>query len=289
IKEDTKGIMIPRIAVFFFLTNMKNITLEDLLKAGCHFGHKAERWHPRSQEFIYTEKDGIHIIDLAKTKHYLEIARSLIKSLAEEGKEILFVGTKRQAKNIVKQFSLRAGAPYLVERWIGGFLTNWQSIRKNIEKINRMQQEKDRNEWQKFPKHEQVKLSKYLERLKVTYEGVLSLTSLPGAIFVTDGKKEYAAVKEANRMEIPVIGIVDTNVDPSPIDYPIPANDDAVGSIECIIDILTEAYKEGKEKKEKETQEQDTDSQEHHQTGIKQKRGKLNKKSKEEPEEEEIA
>jgi small subunit ribosomal protein S2 len=230
---------------------MKTITLEDLLQAGCHFGHKSERWHPKAHEFIYAEKDGIHIIDLAKTKHGLEEACRAVQSFVKEGKEVLFVGTKRQAKGVVKQAAESAGAPYLIERWIGGFLTNWDGIKQNIEKINRMQEEKNTNAWKKFPKHEQVKLAKYLERLKTTYAGVLTLKNYPDAIFVVDIRKEQAAIYEAQKVGIPIIAIVDTNTDPTPVTYVIPANDDAVGSIAYIVNTIGEAYKEAKEYREK--------------------------------------
>lgn len=264
---------------------MKQITLEDLLQAGCHFGHKAEKWHPKMEEYIYTVKDGIHIIDLAKTKQSLEEAREAVKRFAMEGREVLFVGTKRQAKSVVKEHAQQVGAPYLTERWIGGFLTNWESIRQNIDKANRMQQEKDANEWQKFPKHEQVKLTKYLERLKATYEGVLQLRDYPKAICVTDAKKEYAAIKEARRIGVVVIAIVDTNVDPSLVDYPIPANDDAIGSITYIVDALTEAYREGKEQQEKEEPKEDTKTQPKEEP-KKTKQKKQTKKQEEQQEEE---
>lgn len=235
---------------------MKQITLEELLQAGCHFGHKSERWHPKAHEFIYTEKDGIHIIDLAQTKKGLEEAREFVKKMVEEGKEVLFVGTKRQAKGVVKTAAAAADAPYLVERWIGGFLTNWDGIKKNIDKINRMQEEKNTNAWKKFPKHEQVKLSRYLDRLKLTYAGVLKLAKYPDALFIVDIRKEQSAIYEAIRVGIPVIAIVDTNTDPTPIDYMIPANDDAVGSIEYIVQTVAEAYKEGKEYLEKHAEEE---------------------------------
>ncbi len=137
---------------------MKDITLQDLLEAGCHFGHKSERWHPKAQQFIYTEKDGIHIIDLAKTKIGLDAAVAFVKALVADGSELLFVATKRQAKGIVKEEAIRVGAPYMTERWIGGFLTNWDGIHKNIQKIIRLTDEEATGVWKKFPKHEQMKL-----------------------------------------------------------------------------------------------------------------------------------
>ncbi len=231
---------------------MEEITLQALLEAGCHFGHKSERWNPKASSFIYTEKDGVHIIDLAQTKLGLEKAVTFTRGLVAGGGDVLFVGTKRQAAGSVKEQSDRVGAPYLVERWIGGFLTNWDSVKKNIEKINRLADEQKLGAWKKFPKHEQSKLTRYLGRLRVFYGGVLTFKDLPSALFVVDVKKEQAAVREAVRRGIPIIAIVDTNSDPSGIDYVIPANDDAVGSIKYIVHCIAEAYKEGKEKREKE-------------------------------------
>ena len=225
---------------------MKDITLQDLLEAGCHFGHKSERWHPKAQQFIYTEKDGIHIIDLAKTKIGLDAAVAFVKELVAGGSELLFVATKRQAKGIVKEEAIRVGAPYMIERWIGGFLTNWDGIHKNIQKIIRMTDEEANGGWKKFPKHEQMKLSRYLARLKVFYGGVLQLNVPPQALFIVDVKKEIAAVREGLRCGIPIIAIVDTNSDPTGITHVIPANDDAVGSITIVAKTIAAAYEEGR-------------------------------------------
>ncbi len=225
---------------------MKEVTLQTLLEAGCHFGHKSERWHPKASQFIYIEKDGIHIIDLAKTKAGLEEAAMFVRDLVASGSEILFVGTKRQAKSIVKTECIRAGAPYITERWIGGFLTNWDGIHKNIQKIIRMQEEEATGKWKKFPKHEQMKLARYVRRLNVFYGGVLKLDVPPQALFIIDVKKEIAAVREAARIGVPVVAIVDTNSDPTGIDHVIPANDDAVGSVTLITQTIADAYMEGK-------------------------------------------
>jgi small subunit ribosomal protein S2 len=225
---------------------MKDITLQDLLEAGCHFGHKSERWHPKASSFIYTEKDGIHIIDLAKTKIGLDEAVKFVKELVAEGSELLFVATKRQAKGIVKEEAIRVGAPYMTERWIGGFLTNWDGIHKNIQKIIRLTEEEATGAWKKFPKHEQMKLSRYLTRLKVFYGGVLQLNVPPQALFIVDVKKEIAAVREGLRCGIPIIAIVDTNSDPTGISHVIAANDDAVGSITIVTKAIAGAYEEGR-------------------------------------------
>lgn len=232
---------------------MQDITLEALLAAGSHFGHKSERWHPKASEFIWIEKDGIHIIDLAKTKAGLEAAMTFVYDLAAEGKSVLFVGTKRQARGVVKEAAEAAGAAYLTQRWIGGFMTNWESVHKNIQKIKRLMEERATGAWKKkMPKHEQTKLSHYLDRLNVDYGGVLVLDELPSAIVVVDVRKEQSAVREAQRMNIPIVGIVDTNANPDGIDYVIPANDDAVGSVQFVISAVTSAYKEGREKAQKE-------------------------------------
>lgn len=229
---------------------MNDITLQQLLEAGCHFGHKSERWHPKASAFIYAAKEGMHIIDLAKTKAGLERAAAFVKELVSGGGELLFVGTKRQAMGVVREAAQRAGAPYLVERWIGGFLTNWEEVKKNINKINKLDAEKAAGKWNSLPKHEQGKLARYIERLKVFYGGVLTLKEKPNALFLVDIKRESAAVREAKRVGIPIVAMVDTNADPTNIDYPIPANDDAVGSIKLIADAIATAYKEGTESRE---------------------------------------
>jgi small subunit ribosomal protein S2 len=226
---------------------MQDITLQALLEAGCHFGHKAERWNPKATSFIYTKKDGIHIIDLVKTKTGLEAAAQYIKKVVANGGEVLFVGTKRQARGILKQEAETVGAPYFSERWIGGFLTNWDQVRKNIEKINRMTDERAGGAWKKFPKHEQTKMSRYLERIRIYYGGVLHLAKMPDALFIVDVKKEIAAVREAKRCMVPIVAMVDTNSDPTGIDYVIPSNDDAVGAVTFVVGILSKAYQEGKD------------------------------------------
>lgn len=230
---------------------MQEITLEQLLEAGCHFGHKAERWHPKAEQFIWAEKDGIHIIDLAKTKAGLDAAIAFVHELALAGGTVLFVGTKRQARGVVKAAAQKAGASFLTQRWIGGFMTNWEGVHKNIQKIIKMMDDQKNGGWKKFPKHEQTKMARYLNRLNVDYEGVLMLNELPKAIFVVDVRKEQSAVREAQRLNIPVIGMVDTNANPTGIDYIIPANDDAVGSVELIVGAIADSYREGREKFEK--------------------------------------
>lgn len=230
---------------------MKDISLKDLLEAGCHFGHKVERWYPKAASFIYGAREGIHIIDLAKTKEGLAKAAEYLKELAKEDKNILFVATKRQSKGVAGEAAKRAGLPYLTNRWIGGFMTNWDEMKKNIDKVNRMRKESAEGAWQKFPKHEQIKLEKDLRKLKAVYDGVAELTALPDALFIVDIKREHACLQEAVKKNIPVVAIVDTNADPNWVDYPIPANDDAVGSIQYITNYLADAYMEGRKMEQK--------------------------------------
>jgi len=232
---------------------MSDITLQQLLEAGCHFGHKAERRHPKATPFIYTEKDGIHIIDLVQTKAGLDKAIAQVREIVGNGGEVLFVGTKRQAKDVLKTEADRAGVPFVVERWIGGFLTNWEGIQRTIKKILTMTEDQKTGAWKRFPKHEQVKMAHHLKRMNMFYGGVTKLMELPKALFIVDVKKEGVAFRETIRCHIPIIAIVDTNVNPTDVQYPIPANDDAVGSIAIISKALADAYLEGKRIVEKNT------------------------------------
>ena len=230
---------------------MENITLQQLLEAGCHFGHKAERRNPKASSYIYTEKDGIHIIDLAQTKDGLDKAAAYVNEVVRGGGEVLFVGTKRQAKDLLQKEAERVNAPFIVERWIGGFLTNWEGIQRTIRKILTMTEDEKAGGWKKFPKHEQVKMAHHLKRMNMFYGGVVKLMSLPKAVFIVDVKKEGVAFREALRCNVPIIAIVDTNVNPEDVMYPIPANDDAVGSIAIITKALADAYLDGKRELEK--------------------------------------
>lgn len=230
---------------------MKDISLKDLLSAGCHFGHRVEKWHPKAAAFIYQVREKIHIIDLVKTRDSLKKAAEFVKDLGKEGKTLLFVGTKRQAKGVVSEAAKRAEAPYLTNRWIGGFITNWEEVKKNIEKLKNFRQEKADGSWEKFPKHEIVKLAKILRKIETIYGGVAQLEVLPDALFIVDIKKEESCLREAIRREIAAIAIVDTNTNPNLVNYPIFANDDAVGSIQYITNYLADAYIEGKKMKEK--------------------------------------
>lgn len=224
---------------------MKQIDLRELLEAGCHFGHEVRRWYPKAKEYIYSQKDGIHIIDLVKTKEGLTKACDFAFRLGKEGKKLLFVGTKRQARAVILSEAKGANAPYFNQRWIGGFITNWDEIHKSITKLNKMDEDKVADNWKQFPKHEQLKLDKERLYLEKFYGGVKNLKNIPDGLFIVDIRKESSAVNEAVKKEIPVIGIVDTNSNPQLVDYPIPANDDAVKSITIITQIIASAYAEG--------------------------------------------
>lgn len=231
---------------------MQPVSLKDLLEAGCHFGHKVDRWHPKAASFIYGPREGIHVIDLVKTKAGLEAAAKQVYTLASQGKTVLFLGTKRQASAVIKEEASTVGAPYFSKRWVGGFLSNWPEVHKNLEKIRRLTDEQNNGAWNKFPKHERVKLARYLNKLNMLYGGVSHLKTPPEAVFVVDIKTELVAVKEAQKVGATVIGIVDTNSNPSGINYVIPSNDDAVGAIKLLVHYIAKAYLEGCEVYEKE-------------------------------------
>lgn len=235
---------------------MKKVELTQLLEAGAHFGHLTRRWNPKMKPYIFMEKNGIHIIDLKKTQELLTVACDEISKIAADGKKVLFVGTKKQAKNIIETEARRCGQNWVSERWLGGMLTNFATIRKSVKRLNNIEKQETDGTFDKITKKERLILSREKEKLKKVLEGVESLNKLPGALFVVDVKKEDIAVKEANRLNIPVFAIVDTNCDPDPIDYVIPANDDAVKTIEIITKQIADSIIEGEAKlKEKKAEE----------------------------------
>lgn len=235
---------------------MKKVELTQLLEAGAHFGHLTRRWNPKMKPYIFMEKNGIHIIDLKKTQELLTITCDEISKIAADGKKVLFVGTKKQAKNIIETEARRCGQNWVSERWLGGMLTNFSTIRKSVKRLNNIEKQETDGTFDKITKKERLILSREKEKLKKVLEGVESLNKLPGALFVVDVKKEDIAVKEANRLNIPVFAIVDTNCDPDPIDYVIPANDDAVKTIEIITRQIADSIIEGEAKlKEKKAEE----------------------------------
>lgn len=227
------------------------VSLKDLLEAGAHFGHQARRWNPKMKDYLFGVRDGIHIFDLAKTKEGLEEAAKFVKTTAAEGGKIVFVGTKRQAGAIIKEEAKKAGMPFVDQRWLGGTVTNWGEIKKRIDKLLEMKEKKEKGEYKKYTKKEQLLIDREIAKLERKLGGLVGLEDLPEAIFVVDTKKEKAAVREAKRKGIPVVAVVDSNSDPDLVDYVIPANDDAVGAIKMIVSVIGEAAKEGRETWEK--------------------------------------
>jgi small subunit ribosomal protein S2 len=239
---------------------MSRTNFQELLDAGVHFGHLASKWNPKMAPYIFDQKNGIHIIDLHKTIVKIDEAAEAMKELARSGRKILFVATKKQAKEIVAEKAAAVNMPSITERWAGGMLTNFPTIRKAIKKMNTIDKMKEDGTFEKLAKRERLQISRQREKLEKNLGSIKDMSRLPSALFVVDIQKEANAVKEANRLNIPVFAMVDTCCDPSPIDYVIPANDDAAKSIELIMDILCKAIEEGlserKLEKDKEASEE---------------------------------
>ncbi|MFA6427104.1 MAG: 30S ribosomal protein S2 [Candidatus Magasanikbacteria bacterium] len=217
----------------------------DMLQAGVHFGHRVSRWHPKMKPFIFTQRNQVHILDLDKTKAQLEKVLPEIKKMASEGKRILFVTTKPQAREIVKKAAQDCGMPYMTERWLGGMLTNFVEIKKLIRKYNDLKDKQAKGELGHYTKKEQLDIAKLLEKQDTYLAGLSSLTRMPDALFVPSVQREKTAVTEANRMNVPIIGVCDANANPTKVQYVIPANDDAVKSIEMIVGLMRDTIKEG--------------------------------------------
>ncbi len=226
---------------------MSVVSMKQLLEAGVHFGHQTRRWNPKMSKYIFTQRNGIHIIDLQKTVKKLDKAYSFVKGLAEEGKSILFVGTKKQAQESVKSEAIRSGSSYVNARWLGGMLTNFSTIRKRVNRLNQLRTMEKDGTFDLLPKKEVIKLRLEIEKLEKFLGGVKDMKELPGALFVVDPKKERIAVAEAKKLDIPVVAIVDTNCDPDVVDYVIPGNDDAIRAVKLICSAMASAIIEGKE------------------------------------------
>lgn len=224
---------------------MAETKFEDLLSAGCHFGHMKRKWNPKMAPYVFMERNGIHIIDLHKTAVKLDDAAAAMKQIAKSGRKILFVATKKQAKDIITEKVGATSMPYVVERWPGGMLTNFPTIRKAVKKMTSIDKMSSDGTFDHLSKREKLQIARQRAKLEKTLGSIADMTRLPAALFVVDVMKEYIAVREANRLGIPVFGIVDTNSDPSNIDFVIPANDDASTSIDFILNVATEAVKEG--------------------------------------------
>lgn len=222
------------------------VDLKELLEAGCHFGHQARRWNPQMEDYIYIKRQGVHIFDLAITAERLAEAMDFVRNLVAEGKTIAFVGTKRQASAIVKEEAEKCKTPFVVVRWLGGTMTNWDQVKKSIDKLNDLESKKEAGEFKKYTKKENVLIDRDIARLTKFLGGLRHIKKIPDALFIVDVKKEHAVVKEAILKGVKVIGIVDTNADPEGVDYVIPANDDAVSSIKCIVSKMSQAVTDGR-------------------------------------------
>ena len=225
------------------------ISMKQLLEAGVHFGHQTRRWNPKMAEYIFTERNGIYI-NLEKTVGLIDEAYAFIKSVAESGKPVLFVGTKKQAQEAIKQEAEKCGMYYINSRWLGGTLTNYATIRTRIERLNKLNQMEKMNEFNVLPKKEVLQLIAERDKLEENLGGIKTMRGLPGALFVVDPNKEHLAVSEARKLNIPIVGIVDTNCDPDEVDYVIPGNDDAIRSIKLIASAMADAVIEAKEGEE---------------------------------------
>ncbi len=226
---------------------MAVVAMKQLLEAGVHFGHQTRRWDPKMAEYIFQARNGIHIIDLQKTSKKLDEAYSFIKEQAEEGKTVLFVGTKKQAQECMKEAALKCGMFYVDQRWLGGMLTNFGTIQKRIQRLKDLEAMQEDGTFDVLPKKEVILLKKEMEKLERNLGGIKEMNELPGVIFLVDPKKERIAILEAKKLGIPVVGLVDTNCNPEELDYPIPGNDDAIRAVKLIADVMANAVIEGKQ------------------------------------------
>lgn len=237
---------------------MAVISMKALLESGVHFGHRTHKWHPAMKPYIFTERNGIHIIDLQKTVKAVEQAYALIRDTVAEGGTVLFVGTKRQAQETVQSEAVRCGMPYVTDRWLGGMLTNWRTIRARINELERLERMRDAGDFGRITKKEALILSRVIERLEVLLGGIRSMVRVPELLFVVDVSREATAIHEANLLKIPVIGMVDTNCDPRGVDYVIPSNDDAIRAIKLMVGKIAEAAVEGRALRKEEVAEEPT-------------------------------
>ncbi len=226
---------------------MAVVAMKQLLEAGVHFGHQTRRWDPRMAEYIFQARNGIHIIDLQKASKKIDEAYEFIKEQVEEGKTVLFVGTKKQAQECMKEAAIKSGMYYVDQRWLGGMLTNFDTIQKRIQRLRDLETMEQDGTFDVLPKKEVILLKKEMEKLEKNLGGIKEMDKLPGVIFLVDPKKERIAILEAKKLNIPVVGIVDTNCNPQDLDYPIPGNDDAIRAVKLIADVMANAIIEGKQ------------------------------------------
>ena len=226
---------------------MAVVAMKQLLEAGVHFGHQTRRWDPRMAEYIFQARNGIHIIDLQKTSKKLDEAYEFMREQAEEGKTILFVGTKKQAQDCTKEAAEKSGMFYVNQRWLGGTLTNFKTIRTRVARLKQLEEMEQNGTFEVLPKKEVVLLKKEMEKLEKNLGGIKDMTDIPGVLFVVDPKKEHNAILEARKLNIPIIGLVDTNCNPEDVDYVIPGNDDAIRAVKLVTDVMANAIIEGRE------------------------------------------
>jgi small subunit ribosomal protein S2 len=224
------------------------VTMRELLEAGVHFGHQTRRWNPKMRRYIFTERGGIYIIDLQQTLELVEEAAAFVRNVAERGGSVLFVGTKKQSQDAVADEAARVGMPYVNHRWLGGLLTNWRTISERLERLHEMRRQRDDGQLELLPPKERITMMKELEKLETNLGGVTDMKRLPDAVFVVDLRKEQLAIREARRLGLPVVALVDTNCDPDDADYVIPGNDDAIRSCSLITRVIAEAIDAGKSK-----------------------------------------
>ncbi|AYO32240.1 MAG: small subunit ribosomal protein [Thermoanaerobacteraceae bacterium] len=226
---------------------MSIVSMKQLLEAGVHFGHQTRRWNPKMKEYIFTERNGIYIIDLQKTVKKIEEAYEFVKNVASEGGYILFVGTKKQAQESIQEEAQRCGMFYVNQRWLGGMLTNFKTIRKRIDRLHELEKMEEEGLFEVLPKKEVLNLRHEKERLEKYLGGIKNMTELPNALFIVDPRKEKNAILEARKLQIPIVAIVDTNCDPDEVDYVIPGNDDAIRAVKLLTEKMADAVLEGKQ------------------------------------------
>jgi len=238
---------------------MSVIAMKQLLEAGVHFGHQTRRWNPKMAEYIFTERNGIYIIDLQKTVKKIEEAYDFIRSVAADGGEILFVGTKKQAQETIKEEAIRVGMHYVDARWLGGMLTNFKTIKKRIERLAQLHKMEEDGTFDLLPKKEVIGLRGEMDKLEKYLGGIKEMKKAPAAIFIVDPRKERIAIAEAKKLNIPIVAIVDTNCDPEDVDYVIPGNDDAIRAVKLVVSTIANAVIEGREGKQEAPEEEEID------------------------------
>ena len=236
---------------------MAVVAMKQLLEAGVHFGHQTRRWDPKMAEYIFQARNGIHIIDLQKTSKKLDEAYEFMKEQAEEGKTVLFVGTKKQAQECMKEAAIKCGMYYVDQRWLGGMLTNFETMRSRVQRLKDLEKMEEDGTFEVLPKKEVILLKKEMDKLERNLGGVKEMESLPGVLFIIDPKKERNAILEARKLNIPVVGLVDTNCNPEDVDYVIPGNDDAIRAVKLIADTMANAIIEGRQGESFETTEEE--------------------------------